>query len=427
MSENSTFQALSAPKGVPDYVPPASATFIAVRDEFARQARLAGYQHIELPVFEDTTLFARGVGESTDVVSKEMYTFADRGDRSVTLRPEGTAGVMRAVVEHNLDRGYLPVKLNYYGPFFRYERPQAGRYRQLQQVGVEAIGVDDPLLDAEIIALADRCYRAVGLTGFRLELTSLGDNTCRPAYREKLQQFLFSLDLDEETRRRAEINPLRVLDDKRPEVQEMTADAPLMIDHLSDEARAHFDTVTATLDAMGVDYVINPRMVRGLDYYTKTTFEFVHDGLGAQSGIGGGGRYDGLMAQIGGQDLSGIGFGLGVDRTVLALEAEGVTLDGVERRVDVFGVAMGEEASKRMSLLIDDLRAAGISADMSYGGRGLKGAMKGADRAGAKFALVLGENELAAGEVAVKNLAEHSQTSVALNAQAVIAAVASTR
>ena len=286
---------------------------------------------------------------------------------------------------------------------------------------------DDPLLDAEIIALADRCYRAVGLTGFRLELTSLGDNTCRPAYREKLQKFLFSLDLDEETRRRAEINPLRVLDDKRPEVKAMTADAPLMIDHLSDEARAHFDTVTATLDAMGVDYVINPRMVRGLDYYTKTTFEFVHDGLGAQSGIGGGGRYDGLMAQIGGQDLSGIGFGLGVDRTVLALEAEGVTLDGVERRVDVFGVAMGEEASKRMSLLIDDLRAAGISADMSYGGRGLKGAMKGADRAGAKFALVLGENELAAGEVAVKNLAEHSQTSVALDAQAVIAAVASTR
>ncbi|SDL75631.1 histidyl-tRNA synthetase [Corynebacterium mycetoides] len=423
MSENSKFQALSAPKGVPDYVPPASATFIRVRDEFARQARLAGYQHIELPVFEDTSLFARGVGESTDVVSKEMYTFADRGDRSVTLRPEGTAGVMRAVIEHNLDRGYLPVKLNYYGPFFRYERPQAGRYRQLQQVGVEAIGVDDPLLDAEVIALADRCYRAVGLTGFRLELTSLGDNTCRPAYREKLQEFLFALSLDEETRRRAEINPLRVLDDKRPEVQEMTADAPLMLDYLSEESRAHFDTVTSTLDAMGVPYVINPRMVRGLDYYTKTTFEFVHDGLGAQSGIGGGGRYDGLMAQIGGQDLSGIGFGLGVDRTVLALEAEGVSLDGVERRVDVFGVAIGEEASAHMSLLIDDLRASGIAADMSYGGRGLKGAMKGADRAGAKFALVLGERELEDSEIAVKNLADHTQVTVPLNIEAVTAAV----
>ena len=423
MSEKNKFQALSAPKGVPDYVPPASATFIRVRDEFARQARLAGYQHIELPVFEDTTLFARGVGESTDVVSKEMYTFADRGDRSVTLRPEGTAGVMRAVIEHNLDRGYLPVKLNYYGPFFRYERPQAGRDRQLQQVGAEAIGVDDPLLDAELIALADRCYRSVGLKDFRLEITSLGDSTCRPAYREKLQEFLFSLPLDEETRRRAELNPLRVLDDKRPEVQEMTAEAPLMRDHLSAESREHFETVTATLDDMGVPYVINPRMVRGLDYYTKTTFEFVHDGLGAQSGIGGGGRYDGLMAQIGGHDLSGIGFGLGVDRTVLALEAEGVTLEGVERRVDVFGVAMGTEAAQRMSLLIDALRAAGISADMSYGGRGLKGAMKGADRAGARFALVLGESELEAGEVAVKDLAAHTQQSVALDVNAVIAAV----
>ena len=423
MTEQKKFQALSAPKGVPDYVPPASATFIRVRDEFARQARLAGYQHIELPVFEDTTLFARGVGESTDVVSKEMYTFEDRGERSVTLRPEGTAGVMRAVIEHNLDRGYLPVKLNYYGPFFRYERPQAGRYRQLQQVGVEAIGVDDPLLDAEVIALADRCYRAVGLTGFRLEMTSLGCGECRPAYREKLQAFLFDLDLDEETRHRAEINPLRVLDDKRPEVREMTADAPLMLDHLCDGCRAHFDTVTTTLDAMGVAYEINARMVRGLDYYTKTTFEFVHDGLGAQSGIGGGGRYDGLMAQIGGQDLSGIGFGLGVDRTVLALEAEGITLDGVDSRVDVFGVAIGDEASKRMSLLIDALRAAGIAADTSYGGRGLKGAMKGADRSGAHYALVLGERELEDGEVTLKDLLDHSQRQVALDAAAVIEAI----
>lgn len=423
MTEQNSFKALSAPKGVPDYVPPASATFIRVRDEFAHQARQAGYQHIELPVFEDTTLFARGVGESTDVVSKEMYTFADRGDRSVTLRPEGTAGVMRAVIEHNLDRGYLPVKLNYYGPFFRYERPQAGRYRQLQQVGVEAIGVDDPYLDAEVIALADRCYRAVGVTGFRLELTSLGCRECRPAYREKLQSFLFALPLDEETRHRAEINPLRVLDDKREDVRAMMADAPLMLDHLCEGCRTHFEAVTGMLDNMGVEYVINPRMVRGLDYYTKTTFEFVHDGLGAQSGIGGGGRYDGLMAQIGGQDLSGIGFGLGVDRTVLALEAEGVTLEGVERRVDVFGVGIGEKAQERMALLINELRAAGISTDMAYGGRGLKGAMKGADRAGAKFALVLGDRELEAGEVTVKNLADHSQVTVALNAEAVAAAV----
>lgn len=405
----------SAPKGVPDYVPPVSREFEAVRNSFQHRARLAGYEHIELPIFEETGLFARGVGESTDVVTKEMYTFADRGDRSVTLRPEGTAGVMRAVIEHNLDRGQLPVKLSYAGPFFRYERPQAGRYRQLQQVGVEAIGVDDPALDAEVIALADACFRGIGLEGFRLELTSLGDNTCRPEYRAKLQEYLFDLPLDEETRHRANINPLRVLDDKRPEMQEMLADAPLMLNHLSDSARSHFEAVTGLLDDMEVPYVINPRMVRGLDYYTKTCFEFVHDGLGAQSGIGGGGRYDGLMAQLGGQELSGIGFGLGVDRALLALEAEGKQAsDG--RRVDVYGVALGEEAAHAMAVQINKLRQAGIRADMSYGGRGLKGAMKGADRAGAQFALVLGESELAAGEVQLKNLESHEQHAVALDA-----------
>ena len=414
MSNKKQFQALSAPKGVPDYFPPQSAAFYKVRQTMVEQAHLSGFQHIELPIFEDTALFARGVGESTDVVSKEMYTFADRGDRSVTLRPEGTAGVMRSVIEHNLDRGQLPVKLNYFGPFFRYERPQAGRYRQLQQVGVEAIGVDDPALDAEVIALADRSFRALGLSGFRLELTSLGDRNCRPAYREKLQEFLFKLDLDEETRHRAEINPLRVLDDKRPEVQEQLADAPLMLDHLNDECREHFDTVTGMLNDMGVAYEINPRMVRGLDYYTKTCFEFVHDGLGAQSGIGGGGRYDGLMAQLGGQDLSGIGYGLGVDRALLALEAEGITLDGVDSRVDVFGIALGAAAKRTMTSLINDIRKAGISADMSFGDRGLKGAMKGADRAGARFALVLGDQELENGTVALKDLATHEQHDVNL-------------
>jgi histidine--tRNA ligase len=415
MSEEKRFQALSAPKGVPDYYPPESATFYKVRQTMVEQAHLSGFQHIELPIFEDTALFARGVGESTDVVSKEMYTFADRGERSVTLRPEGTAGVMRSVIQHNLDRGQLPVKLNYSGPFFRYERPQAGRYRQLQQVGVEAIGVDDPALDAEVIALADRSYRALGLSGFRLELTSLGDRNCRPAYREKLQEFLFKLDLDEETRRRAEINPLRVLDDKRPEMQEQLADAPLMLDYLNAECREHFETVTGMLDDMGVAYEINPRMVRGLDYYTKTCFEFVHDGLGAQSGIGGGGRYDGVMAQLGGQDLSGIGYGLGVDRAILALETEGITLEGSDSRVDVYGIALGAAAKRRMTGIINDLRKAGIAADMSFGDRGLKGAMKGADRAGARFALVLGDQELENGTVAVKDLAAHEQRDVELS------------
>lgn len=409
------FKALSAPKGVPDYVPPTSAEFKAVKDAFTSAAHAAGYEHVELPIFEETSLFARGVGESTDVVSKEMYTFADRGGRSVTLRPEGTAGVMRAVIEHNLDRGQLPVKLVYNGPFFRYERPQAGRYRQLQQVGVEAIGVDDPALDAEVIALAHRCFTSIGLNGFRLELTSLGDWDDRPAYRQKLQDFLATLPLDEETQRRAQLNPLRVLDDKRPEMQEMLAEAPLMLDHLSDSSREHFETVTGLLDDLGVGYTINPRMVRGLDYYTKTCFEFVHDGLGAQSGIGGGGRYDGLMAQLGGQDLSGIGFGLGVDRALLALKAEEKKAS-TGRRVDVYGVALGQEAKRRMVGIVDDLRERGVAADMSYGDRGLKGAMKGADRAGALYALVLGDKELAEGTVTVKDLGAHEQHEVDLAA-----------
>ena len=403
-----------APKGVPDYLPPESAEFVAVRDGLLTAARRAGYGDIELPIFEDPALFARGVGESTDVVSKEMYTFADRGDRSVTLRPEGTAGVMRAVIEHGLDRGALPVKLCYAGPFFRYERPQAGRYRQLQQVGVEAIGVDDPALDAEVIAVADAGFRSLGLASFRLEITSLGDDSCRPQYRELLQQFLFRLDLDEATKARAELNPLRVLDDKRAHIRELTADAPVMLDHLSATAKGHFETVLAHLDALGVGYVVNPRLVRGLDYYTKTTFEFVHDGLGAQSGIGGGGRYDGLMAQLGGQDLSGIGFGLGVDRTVLALRAEGKVV-GDRSRCEVFGVPLGERAKLELARLAAALRATGVRADLAYGDRGIKGAMRAADRSGARIALVAGDRDIDAGTVGVKDLSTGEQVDMPVN------------
>src|ERR1700739_3973224 len=408
------FPSFSRPKGVPDYVPPDSAQFVCVRSGLLDAARRAGYGDVELPIFEDTALFARGVGESTDVVTKEMYTFADRGDRSVTLRPEGTACVVRAVIQHGLDRGALPVKLCYAGPFFRYERPQAGRYRQLQQVGVEAIGVDDPALDAEVIAIADAGFPPLGLDGFRLEITSLGDESCRPQYRELLQEFFFQLDLDEETRKRAEINPLRVLDEKRPDVRAKTADAPVLLDHLSDVAKQHFDTVLAHLDALGVPYVINPRMGRGLDYYTKTTFEFVHDGLGAQSGIGGGGRYDGLMRELGRQDLSGIGFGLGVDRTLLAVGAEGKSV-GETTRCDVFGVPLSEQAKLKLSVLAGQLRALGARLDIAYGDRGLKGAMRAADRSGARIALVLGDRDIEAGTVGVKDLATGAQVSVAMD------------
>ena len=426
MSERPT--SFAAPKGVPEYFPPESAGFEYVRSTLQTAADRAGYGLIELPVFEETGLYARGVGESTDVVSKEMYTFADRGDRSVTLRPEGTAGVVRAVIEHGLDRAGLPVKLRYAGPFFRYERPQAGRYRQLQQVGVEAIGVDDPALDAEVIAVADEGFRALGLTGYRLELTSLGDADCRPVYGELLRDFLAGLDLDEPTRHRAQLNPLRVLDDKRPEVRALVAEAPLLVDHLSPASAAHHAAVKQHLDDLGVAYIENPRMVRGLDYYTKTTFEFVHDGLGAQSGIGGGGRYDGLMAVLGGQPLSGVGYGIGVDRTLLACRVEGIGGSAApwsEARCEVFGVPLGDAARSRLVVIAAGLRRAGVRVDLAYGGRGLKGAMKAADRSGARFALVLGERDLEAGQVGLKDLATGDQTPVPLDGavDAVVAAL----
>lgn len=406
--------AIAGPKGVPDQVPPDSAGFEHVRATLQTAADRAGYGLVELPIFEDTALFARGVGESTDVVSKEMYTFADRGDRSVTLRPEGTAGVVRAVIEHGLDRAGLPVKLRYAGPFFRYERPQAGRFRQFQQVGIEAIGVDDPALDAEVIAVADEGFKALGLTGYRLEITSLGDADCRPAYGQLLREFLADLPLDEATRERARINPLRVLDDKRPEVRAMVADAPLLVDHLSAAAAEHHAAVLAHLDALGVAYTPNPRMVRGLDYYTKTTFEFVHDQLGAQSGIGGGGHYDGLMEVLGGQPLPGVGYGLGVERTLLACRVEGVA-PWSDARCEVFGVPLGQAAAAELVTVAARLRKAGVRVDLAYGGRGLKGAMKAADRSGARLALVAGERDLAAGTVGVKDLVTGDQESVALD------------
>jgi histidyl-tRNA synthetase len=406
--------AFTAPKGVPEYYPPDSAAFLAIREMLSAPARRAGYAYIELPVFEETGLFVRGVGESTDVVRKEMYTFDDRGGRSLTLRPEGTAGVVRAVIEHGLDRGQLPVKLWYAGPFFRAERPQHGRYRQLQQVGIEAIGVEDPALDAEVVALADEAYRSLGLSSYRLLLTSLGDATCRTPYRELLQEFLRGLDLDADTRARAELNPLRVLDDKRPEVQAQLVDAPLVVDHLCPACKEHYDDVRRHLSALGVVWEEAPRMVRGLDYYTRTTFEFVHDGLGAQSGIGGGGRYDGLMALLGGQPLSGIGFGLGTDRTLLACQAEGLSV-GDPSRCDVFLVPLGSAAKDRLVAISGELRRAGVRVDLAFGDRGLKGAMKGADRSGASYVVVVGDRDLEAREAQLKDLRTGEQSAVPLD------------
>jgi histidyl-tRNA synthetase len=402
-----------APKGTFDLLPPDSATFLAVRAALSAPARRAGYAYVETPIFEDTALFARGVGESTDVVSKEMYTFEDKGGRSLTLRPEGTASVLRAVLEHNLHRGALPVKLWYSGSFLRYERPQAGRYRHFSQVGIEAVGVEDAALDAEAVLLAVDAYAALGLRDVRLLLNSLGDRTCRPAYREALQAFLRGLDLDAETRSRVEINPLRVLDDKRPEVLRQLEEAPLAADHLCDDCKAHHEQVRALLAAAGVTFEDAPRLVRGLDYYTRTTFEFVHDGLGAQAAVGGGGRYDGLSESIGGPALPGVGWALGVDRTVLALRAEGVE-PAVDDPVQVFAVPIGPEAVGPLFGIVTELRRAGIRADLAYGGRGLKGSMKAADRSGATRALVVGERDLADGVAQVKDLTSGEQVAVPL-------------
>ena len=417
----------TAPKGSYDIIPPDSAVFLAARDALAEPLRRAGYEYIETPIFEDTALFRRGVGESTDVVTKEMYTFDDRGGRSLTLRPEGTAGIMRAFVEHRMHAAQLPAKLYYAGPNFRYERPQAGRYRHFTQVGAEAIGVDDPLLDAELIQLADAAFRQAGLRQHRLLLNSLGDRESRAAHRAALVEFLARLDLDEDTRRRAEINPLRVLDDKRPQMQDALAEAPVSVDFLTDSCRADYDAVRAALTDLGVRWTEAPKLVRGLDYYTKTTFEFVHDALGAQSAVGGGGRYDGLSAAIGGPDLTGVGWALGVDRVLLALKADDpLRWDALAAagRLDVFVVPIGPAARRRALVLARDLRDAALRVDMAWGGKGLKGAMRAADRSGARYALVLGERDLAAGTAQLKDLSTGSQSAVPLDADAVVSAVA---
>jgi len=405
-----------APKGVSEYVPPRSNAFAWVRSTLESTIVSAGYQLLELPIFEDTDLFTR-IGASTDVVSKEMYTFEDRGGRSITLRPEGTVGALRAVNEHGLDRGSLPAKVYYCGPFFRAERPQKGRYRQFYSIGIEAIGTHDAALDAEVIAIADAGFKKLGLTKYRLEMTSLGDAVSRAAHRVDLVKFIAGLDLDEETKERAKLNPLRLFDDKRDEVRELMAKAPILLDYLSAESKANFAEVQQHLTAMGISFTVNPRMVRGLDYYTGTTFEFVHDLLGAQSGIGGGGRYDGLMGEIGGQDITGIGFGIGLDRALLAVEAEGVVIP--ESFIsDLFIIPMGAAAKSTALKYAADLRAAGFKIELAFGDRALKTAMKMADKSGARYSLVIGDEEMASGVVEVKEMSSGSVNSVRLNALA---------
>ena len=402
-----------APKGVSEYVPPRSNAFAWVRSTLEKIISSAGYQLLELPIFEDTELFTR-IGASTDVVSKEMYTFEDRGGRSITLRPEGTVGALRAVNEHGLDRGSLPAKVYYCGPFFRAERPQKGRYRQFYSIGIEAVGTHDAALDAEVISIADAGFKKIGLTKYRLEMTSLGDAESRAAHRLDLVKFIAGLELDEETNERAKLNPLRLFDDKRDEVRDLMAKAPILLEYLSPESKANFAEVQEHLTAMGIAFTINPRMVRGLDYYTGTTFEFVHDLLGAQSGIGGGGRYDGLMGEIGGQDITGIGFGLGLDRALLAVEAEGVVIPDTFLS-DLFIIPMGQAAKSAALKYAAELRAAGFKVELAFGDRALKTAMKIADKSGARYSLVIGDEEMASGVVEVKEMSSGTANSVRLD------------
>jgi histidyl-tRNA synthetase len=405
-----------APKGVSEYVPPRSNAFAWVRSTLENTISSAGYQLLELPIFEDTDLFAR-IGASTDVVSKEMYTFEDRGGRSITLRPEGTVGALRAINEHGLDRGSLPAKVYYCGPFFRAERPQKGRYRQFYSIGLEAIGTHDAALDAEVIAIADAGFKKLGLTKYRLEMTSLGDSQSRAAHRVDLVKFIEGLDLDEETKERAKLNPLRLFDDKRDEIRDQMAKAPVLLDYLSPESKANFTEVQEHLTALGIAFTINPRMVRGLDYYTGTTFEFVHELLGAQSGIGGGGRYDGLMGEIGGQDITGIGFGIGLDRALLAVEAEDIVIPATFAS-DLFIIPMGLSAKSAALKYAVDLRSAGFKVELAFGDRALKTAMKTADKSGARYSLVIGDEEMASGIVEVKEMSSGSVNSVRLDSLA---------
>ena len=399
--------------GTQDFLPGQVERWQIVEAKAREICRRFNFREIRTPMFESTDLFRRGVGEATDIVEKEMYTFQDRGDRSLTLRPEGTAGVVRAYVENKLYGEPDLTKLYYMGPMFRYERQQAGRYRQFHQFGVEALGSADPALDAEIIALGYTFYTEVGLKGVRVEINSVGTPEVRAAFRSDLLQFLepkHSL-LCKDCQARMDRNPLRVLDCKVD--QPHFEGAPSILESLDEECSVHFEKVKLHLADMGIPYEINSRLVRGLDYYTHTAFEFKAEGIGAIDTIGGGGRYNGLVGEIGGPDQPGVGFGLGLERTVLILEHQ----QGREAEpsgIDVYLVALGEAAEREVTKQLQRLRLAGLSAERDYGGRKMKAQMKSADRFSARYTAILGDDELASGQIALKAMDTGEQRMVAL-------------
>nr|MDD6336171.1 histidine--tRNA ligase [bacterium] len=405
-----------APKGTQDVLPEVSFTWQWMEKAMRRACALAGYREIRTPVIEHTELFLRGVGDTTDIVQKEMYTFEDKGGRSITLKPEGTAGAVRALIQSGALAGTLPQKAYYlFSPTFRYEKPQAGRLREHHQFGVEVFGAAGPSIDAEIISLAYNLFVGFGVKNLKAQINSIGCPTCRSAYYERLRAFLGSrLDrLCDACRDRFERNPLRILDCKEAGCQAALEGVPEMVDCLCPECAAHFNGLQQSLTALEVPFEINPRIVRGLDYYTRTVFEIVSDQLGAQATVCGGGRYDGLVEQLGGPSMPGIGFGMGMERLYLMLDALGL-LPKVPPAIDVFIACVDSTAGLEALKLAKALRAAGIRCDVEHTGRGLKAQFKYAGRMGCRFVCVLGPDELAEGKVVIRDMAAHEEQKVEL-------------
>ena len=409
----------TAPRGTQDLLPEDSYKNQWLENTLKQAAADFGFSEIRFPTFEHTELFNRSVGDTTDIVQKEMYTFEDKGGRSITLRPEGTASAVRLLLENGLDKGLLPVKAYYLIPCFRYEKPQAGRMREFHQFGVEFFGSATPKADCEIIALADECIRRLGIKGISLYINSIGCPECRAEYRKALVEYFKKREdkLCKLCRERLNVNPLRVLDCKDPDCDGDIDGAPVITDYLCDDCAAHFEQVKALLNESGVNFTVNPRIVRGLDYYNGIVFEFVSSDIGAQGTVCGGGRYDGLAAQMGGSPICGLGFGMGLERLLLLLEKQGLMPESAGR-ARVFIGSMGEKAEKEAFRLALELRRKGVAAEYDSVGRSVKAQMKYADKIGAEYTVVLGDSELEAGSCRVKRMSDGETKDVALSALA---------
>lgn len=408
--------AITAIKGFNDILPGEVEKWQYI-EETARQVfKRYGFSEIRVPILEKTELFARSIGDATDIVEKEMYSFVDKGENRVTLRPEGTAGVMRAFIEQKLYAADPVCKLYYMGPMFRYERPQKGRYRQFHQIGAEVTGVSDPKVDAQVLTMLSHFFAELGINEPSLEINSLGCPDCRPSYRDLLKNFLQQkiADLCEDCRRRIDANPLRALDCKVPGCKQATTDAPSMLEHLCDPCSQHFDATRNYLDIAGTGYRVNSRMVRGLDYYTRTTFELVTGLLGSQSAVAAGGRYDGLIADLGGPAIPGIGFAMGVERVALLLDSSrfGST-------PDLFIVALGSPSQGKAFSLMCRLQQLGFSVEIDYEGKSMKSQMRRADKLSCRYTLIIGEDELASDSAPLKAMATGSQVEIPLNAESI--------